>query len=108
MSQTLALGELPLHNSTPATIGKLEWLTIMIWTVILLADGMVLAIAGKSTFDNIFGVNNNKWTGYVFSLGVVVTILVTYMQLQAIIAIATTPVFSGLSGILQTKSDCIL
>lgn len=102
MSQTLALGELPLHNSTPATIGKLEWLTIMIWTVILLADGMVLAIAGKSTFDNILGFNDKKWTGYVFSIGVIATVLVTYMQLQAIIAIATTPVFSGLSGILQT------
>jgi hypothetical protein len=34
--QTLALGELPLHNTTPATIGKLEWLTIIIWTIILL------------------------------------------------------------------------
>ena len=53
-SQTLALGELPLHNTTPATIGKLEWLTIVIWTVILLVNAMVLAIACKSAFDNIF------------------------------------------------------
>lgn len=100
-SQTLALGELPLHNSTPATIGKLEWLTIMVWTVILLADALILSTAGRLSFDNMFNIRDKKWTCYVFMLLVVVTVIATYMQLQTIISIATTPVFSGLSGLFQ-------
>lgn len=100
-SQTLALGELPLHNSTPATIGKLEWLTIMVWTVILLADALLLSCAGRLSFDNLFNVRDKKWTCYVFSIAVAVIVIVTYMQLQTIIYIATTPMFSGASGIFQ-------
>lgn len=100
-SQTLALGELPLHNSAPATIGKLEWLTIIIWTVILLADALILTIAGRTSFDNMFNVYDKKWTCYVFFGGVTLAVLVTFMQLQTIIYIATTPIFSGASGIFQ-------
>jgi len=101
VNQTLALGQLPLHNTTPATIGKLEWLTIIIWTVILLTDAIIIAISARACFDTIFNVSDKKWTGYVLTGVIVVIISATYMQLEKIIKIATSPVFSSIAGGIQ-------
>ncbi len=101
ISQTLALGELPLHNTTPETIGKLEWLTISIWTIILLINAIILAHTCRQVFDNLFGINDKKWSCYTISAILIVIVGLTYLQLETIIQIAITPVFSGLSGGLQ-------
>lgn len=101
MSQTLALGELPLHNTTPATIGKLEWLTIIIWTVILLTSSLILAIASRHIFDNLFNISDNNWSHFVVSIIIVLVVALTYMQLETIIHFAVTPIFAGLAGGIQ-------
>ena len=101
ISQTLALGELPLHNTTPETIGKLEWLTISIWTIILLINATILATTCRQVFDNLFNVVDKKWTCYTISSILIAIVAMTYLQLETIIQIAVTPVFSGISGGLQ-------
>ena len=108
MSQTLALGELPLHNSTPATIGKLEWLTIIIWTVILLTSSIILAIACRETFDKIFNVSDKKWTCYVTTFLIMGVVAITYLQLETIISVAVSPIFSSISGGIQLLFIVIL
>lgn len=102
MNQTLALGELPLHNTTPATIGKLEWLTIIIWTVILLSSAIILAIAGRHCIDTLFDVTDKKWTSYVYTLLVMLIVTITYMQLETIVELAISPVFATIAGAVQT------
>ena len=101
ISQTLALGELPLHNTTPETIGKLEWLTISIWTIILLINAIILAHTCRQVFDNLFGINDKKWSCYTISAILILIVGMTYLQLETIIQIAITPIFSTLSGGLQ-------
>ena len=101
ISQTLALGELPLHNTTPETIGKLEWLTISIWTIILLINAIILAITCRHVFDNLIGITDKKWTCYTISTILIAIVGLTYLQLETIIQIAITPVFSGIVGGLQ-------
>ena len=100
-SQTLALGELPLHNTTPATIGKLEWLTIVIWTVILLVNSIVLAIACKNAFDNIFSTYDKNLGAYVISTALVLTLSFTYLQLESILEFLVTPTFASIAGGIQ-------
>lgn len=101
ISQTLALGELPLHNATPETIGKLEWLTISIWTIILLVNAIILTITCRTFLDNLFNVNDKKWTCFTTTTILTVIVAITYMQLETIIQIAASPVFSTISGGLQ-------
>ena len=101
ISQTLALGELPLHNTTPETIGKLEWLTISIWTIILLINAIILSITCRQVFDSFIGSNVKKWTPYFISTILIAIVSMTYLQLETIIQIAVTPIFSGISGGLQ-------
>lgn len=107
-SQTLALSELPLHNTTPATIGKLEWLTITIWTVVLLIDAIILTIACRSTFDTIFNCYGRKLSPIVITLSISGVVTFTYLQLEAIVEFAISPVFASIVGIMQVLMIIIL
>lgn len=108
LSQTLALSELPLHNTTPATIGKLEWLTISIWTIILLVNAILLSIASRSIFDNIFQSNGKKYGSYVITSIIMLTVTLTYLQLEGIVEFAISPVFASIVGGVQLSMIVIL
>lgn len=108
LNQTLALSELPLHNTTPATIGKLEWLTISIWTIILLVNAILLSIASVSVFDNIFGTNDRKWGSIVVTCIIMVAVTLTYLQLEGIVEFAISPAFASVVGGIQLSMIAIL
>ncbi|MBQ7351307.1 MAG: GerAB/ArcD/ProY family transporter [Clostridia bacterium] len=107
-SQTLALGELPLHNTTPATIGKLEWLTIVIWTAILLLNAIILAIATKDSFDTIFHTSDKNIGTIVITLGIVTTLSLTYLQLEKVIRFLVSPTFATIIGSMHIAIILIL
>lgn len=108
LNQTLALSELPLHNTTPATIGKLEWLTISIWTIILLVNAILLSIASVSVFDNIFDTNGKKCGSIVVTCMIMLTVTLTYLQLEGIVEFAISPAFASVVGGIQLSMIFIL
>lgn len=107
-SQTLALSELPLHNTTPATIGKLEWLTITIWTVILLIDAEILATACRNVFDNIFNTSGKNTGAIVVSITVSSVVAFTYLQLTTIVEFVISPAFATTVGMMQLLMVIVL
>lgn len=108
LSQTLALSELPLHNTTPATIGKLEWLTISIWTIILLVNAILLSIASRSVFDNIFHTNGKKCGSIVITSIIMIVVTFTYLQLEGIVEFAISPAFASIVGGIQLSMIIVL
>lgn len=93
VNQTLALGELPLHNPYPATIGKLEWLTIIIWTAILIIQSILLGKCCCKCFACIFGNKTSKIPSIVTTILITVTLIVTYLRLDNILTIYIGDVF---------------
>lgn len=107
-SQTLALSELPLHNTTPATIGKLEWLTLTIWTIILLVDAEIVSIASRTVFDTIFQ-RNDKKLGVVVTTGIVIlAVTFTYLQLETLLEVIISPAFASTVGAVQSLMIIII
>ena len=102
VNQTLALGELPLHNPYPATIGRLEWLTIIIWTAILLIQGALLGNCCTKCFRYIFGFNDNKVPSIITSIFIIVALTTTYLQLENVLKLVTSIPFITISGIFHT------
>lgn len=92
VNQSLALNELPLHNPFPTALGRLEWLTIIIWTAILLLQSAVLGKCSCRCFDNIFSTHDKKIAPYVITGLIGVGIFFTYLKLyDAIQFVTSTP-----------------
>jgi spore germination protein len=94
VNKTLALSELPLHNPYPANIGRLEWLTIIIWTVILLIQVGILGKCATKCFGIAFNATDKKYPHIVMSAIVICVLVATYLKLHNIIKIATSTAFS--------------
>lgn len=94
VGQTLALSDLPLHNPYPANLGKLEWLTILIWTIILLFESTILGKCACKCFGVVFNCSEKKTPAMVVSTIVVNLLGITYLKLYNMIAFAIRSWFS--------------
>lgn len=101
MNQTLALGELPLHSTTPSTIGKLEWLIVIVWTAVLLLNSGLLSISARVCIDNLIGVSVRKVYSIVITAIVIGIIICTYSQLDKLLLFLISPVFAGIATGIQ-------
>jgi hypothetical protein len=102
VNQTLALNEVPLHNPYPATLGRLEWLTIIIWTSILLLESAILGKCACTCFDNIVKPSVRKYSNIVLVGIISIGTIFTYLQLYDVIKIVTSTPFAIILIIFHT------
>lgn len=106
VNQSLALSELPLHNPYPTTIGRLEWLTIIMWTAILIFQVTLLGLSCSICLKEIFGFRDKKITSAV-TVGLLSAMYIpTYLQLQNILVIVTSIPFTSVTNTFEYV--CIL
>lgn len=93
VNQSLALNELPLHNPFPTSLGRLEWLTIIIWTAILLLQSAVLGKCACKCFDNMFNTHDKKLSPFVITSLIAIGMILTYLKLYDAIQFVTSVPF---------------
>ena len=108
INQTLALGELPLHNPHPSTIGKLEWLTIIIWTAILTIEAGLLGKSASICFGHIFNIEKPLAPAIITTSIIFPIYLVSYLQLEKAIRIATNGTVVTIASLFQLSLVIIL
>lgn len=108
VNQSLALSELPLHNPYPTTIGRLEWLTIIMWTSILIFQVALLGLSCSICLKEIFGLNDKKIPSVV-TVGLLSAMYIpTYLQLQNILTIVTSMPFTSVANAFEYVCIIIL
>lgn len=108
INQTLALGELPLHNPYPSTIGKLEWLTIIIWTAILTIEAGILGKSASICFGHIFNKENFLAPSIITISILIILFSTSYLRLETAINIATDGTVVTISSLFQLLLIIIL
>lgn len=94
VNQSLALSELPLHNPYPTTIGRLEWLTIIMWTAILLVEVSIIGCCCTTCLVKIFGVSDRKVPTFVLIVVLTILYFPTYLKLEFALRVATSAPFT--------------
>ncbi len=105
VNQTLALGELPLHNPHPATINRLEWLTIIIWTALMLINSGILGKCCCDCFKNIFGISDNKLPSIVVTILAIVIESLSMFRINVVARVGTSTLASIIAIVIY--SICI-
>lgn len=101
VNQSLALSELPLNNPYPTTIGRLEWLTIIMWTAILLIQVALLGMCCTSSAKTIFNLSDKKIPTIVIIVILTLLYLTTYLKLEGALKVATSPIFTSIARAFQ-------
>lgn len=108
VNQSLALSELPLHNPYPTTIGRLEWLTIIMWTAILLIQVALLGLCCTTCLQEIFRLSDKKTPSIVLCSLLAVIYLPLYLKLELALGIVTSVPFAIASNAIQFGSVLLL
>jgi len=101
INQSLALSELPLHNPYPSTIGKLEWLTIIIWTAILTIEAGLLGKSATLCIGHIFNNDKPKVPSFITISILLVLYILCYLRLETAIQIATDGLVVTIASLFQ-------
>lgn len=101
VNQSLALAELPLHNPSPTTIGRLEWLTIIMWTAILLIQMAIIGNCCCNCIQEIFGVSDKKYSVFVVVGLMIVAYIPSYLKLDNLVQMLTTGLSATIISIFQ-------
>ena len=108
INQSLALGELPLHNPYPSTIGKVEWLTIIIWTAILTIEAGLLGKCACLCIGHIINKPEPKIPSIITILILIILYVFTYLRLESMIKIATDNVVVTVGSLFQLSLIILL
>lgn len=93
VNQTLAISDLPLYVSFPTRVGRLDWITINLWTVCLIFQTGVALTFGLYAFSKTFTIKSKGvGIGIIMSLITVITYLL-YLNLPLAVEIVAHPVF---------------
>jgi hypothetical protein len=90
----LAVGEMPLFASFPSTVGRIDWITINLWTIAELFQIGVLSSFSKFSFDKSFGIKNEKSGIYVVAAIMAVYVLVSNLNLSSLTDVVTSYTFN--------------
>ncbi len=93
INHILAISDISVRSSYPYTQEKLDWLAILIWSIVLLFQIGVYAIITKNCFNEVF-----KFKSEYVAIVTIATILFAlsfalYFNLELLIKIATSPPF---------------
>ena len=92
IDQQLAVSEIPLHSTNPTTMGRLDWLTIMIWIITLLIQSGVFMFFAVEAFSTFSGLGKGWSVGIV---GTIITIglILLSLKLAQLIDLVINPIF---------------
>ena len=108
VNQSLALAELPLHNPSPTTIGRLEWLTIIMWTAILLIQMAIIGNCCCNCIKEILGVSDKKYSVFATVGLLIVAYIPSYLKLDNLVQMLTTEISAIIFSIFQVLCIVLL
>lgn len=108
INQGLAVSDLPLHVSYPSTIGRLDWLTIIIWTITLIFQAGVLLSCAVETLKSATMLNSKIEVIGIIEILMVISVIIFYLNLARSINIIVSTTFAIISVAVQVSIPILL
>ena len=108
ISQNLALSELSLSSTRPATIGRLDWLTIIIWTISLILQAGILLYCCKICLEIIFHFKSSYTATLLTEFLIFLTIIVLYLSLEQTLRFVTSIPFVVFTIMMQVLIPVVI
>lgn len=94
VNEGLLVSDIPLYSNYPATNGRLEWLSMIIWTMVLVYQSALMMICARECFSFTTNLKNNAIISIVISIIVAVSLYLVYLNYAGILKFITTPIFN--------------
>ena len=94
VNEGLLVSDIPLYSNYPSTNGRLEWLSMIIWSMVLVYQSGLMLICARECFSYTSSLKNNSIISVLITLIVAISLYVLYLNYAGIIKLITTPIFN--------------
>ncbi len=96
VNEGLLVSDIPLYSNYPATNGRLEWLSMIIWTMVLVYQAGLMMICARESFSYTTTIKSNAIISIIITIIVAILLYVAYLDYAGVIKFITTPLFNAL------------
>jgi hypothetical protein len=107
VNEGLLVSDVPLYSNYPATNGRLEWLSMIIWTIVLVYQACLMLICARESFSYTTTLKNNTIISFILLIVLAFTLYLAYLDYAGVIRLITTTafnltllIFAGVLGII--------
>lgn len=95
-NQTLAIKDLPLFTSFPSVVGRIDWITINLWTIALIFQIGLLLSFSLECFNSVFNLKNKAFSILIINLMVLAFAYLLFFNISQELEIITSPHFNAI------------
>lgn len=94
VNQLLAVSDVPLYSNMAYNNGRLEWISIIIWTIVLIFQSGIMLLCSLETMQYVTTIKNRFILSLIVSAVIFVLLLLFYLDFADALVIITSVAFS--------------
>jgi len=94
VSEGLLVSDIPLYSNYPSTNGRLEWLSMIVWTLVLIYQASLMLICARECFSYTTTLKNNSIISFIILIILAVLLYFAYLDYAGVIKVITTSTFN--------------
>ena len=94
VNEGLLVSDIPLYSNYPSTNGRLEWLSMIVWTIVLIYQASLMLICARESLSNFTTIKNNSILSIILLIIISIMLYIAYLDYAGVIKIITTKVFN--------------
>jgi len=94
VNEGLVVSDVPLYSNYPSTNGRLEWLSLIIWTIVLVCQSALMLICARESLSYTTSVKNNSILSVIICILLGVSLHIFYLNYALILKIIVSTPFN--------------
>ena len=94
VNEGLLVSDIPLYSNYPSTNGRLEWLSMIVWSIVLVYQSVLMLICARETISYTTGIKKHAWLSVGMCVIMGIILYVAYLNYAGIIKVISSVLFN--------------
>ena len=94
VNEGLVVSDIPLYSNYPSTNGRLEWLSFIIWTIVLVYQSALMLICARESLSYTTALKNNSILSVIICVLMGVSLHIFYLNYALVLKIISSTPFN--------------
>lgn len=94
VNEGLLVSDVPLYSNYPSTNGRLEWLSMIVWSIVLVYQAGLMLICARESVSYTTTIKNNSILSVIMLIILSILLYIAYLDYAGVIRIITTTAFN--------------
>lgn len=94
VNEGLLVSDIPLYSNYPSTNGRLEWLSMIVWSIVLVYQSALMLICSRETISYTTGIKNNAWLSFGICAIMGIVLYIVYLNYAGLLRIISSVAFN--------------